>query len=146
MIKNYRPVPLLPICFIIFEKVIYNWLFKYLDDNNLLTSNQSGFWRGDSCVDELLSTTHEIYKVLDANPSLDVRGIFLDLTKAFDRVWHDGLMCKLKTLGICGNYYQLIHSFLSDRHQRMVLNGLTLTGHTLRLEFFRAQFWDHYSF
>ena len=41
----------------------------------------------------------------------------------FDRVWHDGLMYKLKTLGICGNYYGLIHSFLSDRHQRVVLNG-----------------------
>ena len=54
---------------------------------------------------------------------LDVRRAFLDLSKAFDRVWHDGLMYKLKTLGICGNYYGLIHSFLSDRHQRVVLNG-----------------------
>ena len=65
---------------------------------------------------------HEIYKVVDANLPLDVRGVFLDLSKAFDRVWHDGLMYKLKTLGICGNYYGLIHSFLSDRHQRVVLN------------------------
>ena len=65
---------------------------------------------------------HEIYKVFDANLPLDVRGVFLDLSKAFDRVWHDGLMYKLKTLGICGNYYGLIHSFLSDRHQRVVLN------------------------
>ena len=54
---------------------------------------------------------------------LDVRRAFLDLSKAFDRVWHDGLMYKLKTLGICGNYCGLIHSFLSDRHQRVVLNG-----------------------
>ena len=63
------------------------------------------------------------YKAFDANPSLDVKGVFLDLSKAFDRVWHDGLMYKLKTLGICGNYYGLIHSFLSDRRQRVVLNG-----------------------
>ena len=47
----------------------------------------------------------------------------MDLLKAFDRVWHDGLMYKLKSLGICGNYYGLIHSFLSDRSQRVVLNG-----------------------
>ena len=53
---------------------------------------------------------------------LDVRRAFLDLSKAFDRVWHDGLMYKLKTLGICGNYCGLIYSFLSDRHQRVILN------------------------
>ena len=79
LIKNYRPVSLLPICSKIFEKVIFNSLFKYLDDNNLLNSNQSGFWPGDSCVHQLLSITHEIYKAFDANPSLDVRGVFLDL-------------------------------------------------------------------
>ena len=44
-------------------------------------------------------------------------------TKAFDKIWHDGLMYKLKRLGICGKYYELIHSFLNDRHQRVVLNG-----------------------
>ena len=123
LIKNYRPVSLLPICSKIFEKVIFNSLFKYLDDNNLLNSNQSGFRPGDSCVHQLLSITHEIYKAFDANPSLNVGGVLLDSSKAFDRVWHDGLMYKLKTLGICGNYYGLIHSFLSDRHQRVVLNG-----------------------
>ena len=47
----------------------------------------------------------------------------LDSSKAFDRVWHDGLMNKLKTLGISGKYYGFIHSFLSDKHQRVVLNG-----------------------
>ena len=52
----------------------------------------------------------------------DVRGVFLDLSKAFNRVWHNGLMYKLKTLGIFGNFYGVIHSFLSDRHQRVVLN------------------------
>ena len=47
----------------------------------------------------------------------------MDLSGAFDRVWHDGLMYKLKSLGICGNYYRMLHSFLSDRYQRVVLNG-----------------------
>ena len=123
MIKNYRPVSLLSICFKIFEKVIFYSLFKYLDDNNLLNCNQSGFRPGASRVHQLLSITHEIYKVFDANPSLDVRGVFLDLSKAFDSVWDNGLLYKLKTLGICGNYYGLIHSFLSDRHQKVVLSG-----------------------
>ena len=146
LIKNYLPVSLLPICSKIFEKVIFNSPFKYLDDNNLLNSNQSGFPPGDSCVHQLLSITHEIYKAFDANPSLDVRGVFLDLSKAFDRVWHDGLMYKLKTLGICGNYYGLIHSFLSDRHKEWFSMANPLNGHTLRLEFLRAEFWDCCSF
>ena len=73
---NYRPVSLLPICCKNFEKFILNLLFKYLDDNNHLTSNQSGFHPGDSCVHPLLSITHEIYKEFDANPSLNVEGFF----------------------------------------------------------------------
>ena len=85
LIKNYRPVSLLPICRKIFEKIIFNSLFKYLEDNNLL----------------LLLIAHEIYKAFDANPALEVSGIFLDLSKAFGRLWHDGLMYKLKSLGIC---------------------------------------------
>ena len=101
--------------------------FKYLDDNNFFTSNQSGFWPGNSCVHQLLSISHEIYKAFDANPSLDVRGVFVDLSKGFDRVWHDGLMYKLKNLGICGSFCRLIHSFLSDRRQRVVLSGQSST-------------------
>ena len=123
IINNYRPVSLLPICSKIFEKIIFNSLFEYLEDNKLLNCNQSGFRSGDSCVHQLLSITHEIYKSFDANPSLEVRGVFLDISKAFDRVWHVGLLYKLKLLGICGSYYNLVQSFLDSRHQRVVLNG-----------------------
>ena len=70
---------LLPVCGKIFEKIIFNSFFKYLDDNSLLNSNQSDFRPDDFCVDHLVSITHEIYKVFDANPPLEVRGIFLHL-------------------------------------------------------------------
>ena len=60
LIKNCRPVSLLPACSKIFEKIIFNSLFKYLEDNNLLNGNQSGFRTGDFCVHQLLSITHEI--------------------------------------------------------------------------------------
>ena len=113
----------MPVCGTIFEKIIFNSLFKYLEDNNFLNGNQSGFRPGDSCEHQLLSITHEMYKAFDANPSLEVREVFLNLSKAFDKVWRDVLMYKLKRLGICGNYYVLIHSFQNDRHQRVVLNG-----------------------
>ena len=92
LITNYRPVSLLPICGKVFEKIIFNSLFVYLNNNNLLNSNQSGFRPGDSCVNQLISITHEICKAFGANPSLEVRGVFLDLSKAFDKVWHDGLL------------------------------------------------------
>ena len=57
---------------------------------------------------QLHSITHEIYKAFNGNPSLEVRGLFLDLFKAFDRVWHEGLMYKLKCLGVCEKYCRLI--------------------------------------
>ena len=108
LIQNYRPVSLLSIYGKIFEKLMFNSLFEYLE-NNLLNPHQSGFRPGDSCVNQLLSITFDIYKSLDANPSLEVRGIFLDMSKAFDRVWHEGLS---------GKFYGLLNSFLSNRRQK----------------------------
>ena len=89
----------------------------------LLCPNQSGFRPSDSCEYQLFSILHEIYKSFDCNTPKDVRGIFLDLSKAFDRVWHDGLIYKINCIGITGNSLNLIESFLSNRFQRVVLNG-----------------------
>ena len=96
LIKNYQPVSLLPICYKIFEKVIFNLFFKYLDNNDTLKSNQSGFLARWFLRTSTIIITHKIYKASDANPSVDVRGVFLDLSKAFDRVWNDGLMYKTR--------------------------------------------------
>ena len=123
LITNYRPVSLLPICSKIFEKLIYNSLYKFLEDRNLLNPNQSGFRSGDSCINQLISITHDIYTAFDANPSLEVRGIFLDISKAFDRVWHDCLIMKLLSYGVKGKLIELIKKFLSNRYQRVLLNG-----------------------
>ena len=76
--------------------------------NNLLNSFQSGYRPNDSCINQLISITHNICHAFDANPSLEVRGIFLDLSKAFDKVWHEGLFYKLKNNGINGYILQLI--------------------------------------
>ena len=123
LLENYRLVSLLPICDKILEHVIFNSLFNYFIENNLLSPHQSGFIPGDSCVQQLISITHEIYNAFDCNPSLEVRGVFLDISKAFDKVWHDGLIYKLKRNGITSDLLRLIESFLSDRYQRVVLNG-----------------------
>ena len=94
-----------------------------IDKNNLLNKNQSGFRPSDSCIHHLIGITHNIFSAFDANPSSEVRGVFLDLSKAFDRVWHDGLLYKLKNNGIGGNLFKLIKSFLNNRCQPVVLNG-----------------------
>ena len=96
-------------------------MFKFFIDNNLISPNQSGFRPGDSCINQLLSITHEIYSSLDEG--YEVRGVFLDISKAFDKVWHDGLIYKLQKNGICGNLLNVLVDFLKNRKQRVVLNG-----------------------
>ena len=66
---------------------------------------------------------HTIFKVFDCNSLLDVRSVYLDLSKAFDRVWHDGLIYKLKWCGVSGQLLSLVESFLKNRKQPTVLNG-----------------------
>ena len=100
MLKNYRPVSLLPICGKIFEKLIFNASYTFFEDHKLLNRCQSGFKKNDFCINQPVSITHEIYSAFDYNPFLKVQGVFLDLSKAFDKVWHDGLIYKLKSLGI----------------------------------------------
>ena len=122
-VLNYRPISVLPICGKIFERIIYNSLYNYFEKNNILNKNQSGFRVGDSCINQLIGITHNIYHSFDANPTLEVRGVFLDISKAFDKVWHEGLIFKLKSNGIEGKILNLINSFLNERYQRVVLNG-----------------------
>ena len=91
--------------------------------NNLISPNQSEFKPGDPCINQLLSITHEIYNSLDEG--LEVKSFFLDIPKAFDKVWHNGLLLKLSQNGISGNLLVLLSSFLSDRKQRVLLNVQT---------------------
>ena len=71
----------------------------------------------------MLSIIHEIQTAFDENPTADVRGVFLDISKAFDKVWHDGLLHKLKGYGVQGELLSLLRSYLQKRKQRVVLNG-----------------------
>ena len=101
ILENNRPVSLLPICGKVFERLIYNSLFEYFIQNDLISPYQSGFKLGDSCTNQLISITHEIYQSFD--DGFEVRGVFLDISKAFDKVWHDGLIYKLKQNGVAGD-------------------------------------------
>ena len=120
-IKNYRPVSLLPVCGKVFERLRYNKMFSFFfSENDLISPKQSGFRPGDSCTNQILSIAHEILSTFDDGH--EVRGVFLDISKAFDRVWHEGLLFKLQQYGISGELITLIKDFLSCKKQRVVLN------------------------
>ena len=122
LLKNYRPISLLTIFSKIFERVIYNSLFNHFQSNKFFTSPQSGFLPGDSCIAQLLSIIYEIQTAFDNNPTVDVRGVFLDILKAFDKVWHGGLLFKLQAYGVEGQLLAILKDYLRNRKQRLVLN------------------------
>ena len=122
ILKNYLPVSLLPICGKVFERLIYNSLFEYFIKNDLISPNQSGFKPGESCTNQLISIVHEIYQSFD--DGFEVRGVFfLDISKAFDKVWKNGLIYELKLNRIAGELLDTLTNLLKERKQRVVLNG-----------------------
>ena len=84
IVKNYRLISLLPACGKIFEKLLFNKIFKFFIENDLVSPNQFGFKPGVSCINQLFSITHGIYKSFDCG--YEIRGVFLDISKAFDKV------------------------------------------------------------
>ena len=85
LVKNYRPINLLPIFAKMFERVISKDFFNYFHKNELFTKCQYGFLPGDSCISELLSIVHDINSSFDCDLTQDVRSRFLDISKAFDK-------------------------------------------------------------
>ena len=91
LLQNYCPLSLLLVCSKIFERIVFNPVLKFLEENNLCP-HQSRFRLCDSCQSQLLSIVHGICASFDQNPTLEVRANFLDISKAFDKVGHEGLL------------------------------------------------------
>ena len=87
-LKNYYPISLLPAAGEIFERISYDNIDEFFTENNLISLDQSDFKPGDSSINQLLFITHKIYKSFENG--LEVWGIFLDISKAFDKVRHKG--------------------------------------------------------
>ena len=121
IISNYRPISLLPICGKLFKQIIFDNLYTYIFQNGFITDKQSGYRNGNSTIKQLLSITHEIYKAFDASD--EIRAVLLDISRAFDLVWHDGLIYKLKKIGVDGDMINILKSFLKDRTQRTTIDG-----------------------
>ena len=119
--SNYRPISLLPVISKNFERCIYN---KIIDNiRPQITKHQHGFLARSSTNTQLLTFFSKINNILDSRSQCDI--IYFDLSKAFDSVPHPPLLAKLKTFGICGNLHNWFKSYLSDRMQRVTLDGRT---------------------
>jgi ribonuclease P/MRP protein subunit RPP40 len=119
--ENYRPVSLTSIIGKIAESIIKDNIVAYLDIYNLIKSNQHGFTKGKSCLTNLLDFFEEVTKDLDEGKSMDL--IYLDFSKAFDKVPYERLFKKLESHGIRGATLRWIKNWLSDRRQRVCIDG-----------------------
>ena len=121
VVSNYRPISLLSAVGKVLERVVHKHLFNYIRDHEILSALQSGFIPGDSTVNQLVDVYNTFCKSLDEGK--EVRAVFCDISKAFDRVWHRGLLFKLESIGVSDSLLLWFKSYLADRKQRVVLPG-----------------------
>jgi Reverse transcriptase (RNA-dependent DNA polymerase) len=111
--ESYRPIALTASLCKVMERIIMNRLWWYLDKNHLLNDVQAGFRANRSTVDQLLRLHTDAYNGIKAKKV--TIAILYDFSKAFDLLWHGGLLHKLRKLGITGNAYNWIADFLTGR-------------------------------
>ena len=120
-VGNYRPISLTSLICKILEKLIHTTVEDHLEHNNLIKETQHGFRHGKSCLTNLLEFLNYVTDTVDKNEDIDIA--YLDFSKAFDKVPHRRLIYKLESYGISGYLMKWIREWLSDRKQRVVLNG-----------------------
>ena len=119
--KNYCPVSLLSVVSKVFEKLVNNSIVDLLENCGLFSDFQYGFRSSRSTADLLTVVSDRIARVF--NRSGATRAVAIDISKAFDRVWHAGLCYKLNSYRILGQIFGLISAFLSNRWLQVVLDG-----------------------
>ena len=113
ILSNYRPISLLPSISKLFEKVIYQQLYKYFEDSNLFYESQYGFRKGHSTELASLELVNRLLSEMDKGEV--PLAIFIDLSKAFDTLDHDILLYKLKCYGLTGNSINLLKCYLTNK-------------------------------
>ena len=121
LITNYRPISVLNFFSKIFEKVVANYIVDFLESNNILYEHQYGFRKGHSTNHAVITLVERVAKALDTGKI--VVGVYLDIRKAFDAIDHHILLRKLYSLGIRGNLYTWIKSYLTNRSQFVMYNN-----------------------
>jgi len=120
---NYRPVALTSHVIKVFERVLRGVMVDFIERNQLLCENQHGFRSGRSCLTQLLSHVDDVIQGLIENADTDA--IYLDFAKAFDKVDHRLLLQKMRRLGFHEKLVQWVNSFLTERNQCVVLDGVS---------------------
>lgn len=123
--SSYRPISLNSTVEKIMERLVADRLTYYLEKNSLLNNVQTGFRKGRSTIDQIIRLQDEINRSI--NNGRATLAIFIDFERAFDMLWKDGLLIKLRRMGIEGNMYSWINSFLSDRTIQVKV-GETMSG------------------
>ena len=136
--KNCHPNSLLSVVSKVFEIPVDNRIIDHLEKCSLFSDFQYGFRSSRSTADLLTVVSDRIARAF--NRSGATRAVALDISKAFDRVWHAGLLHKLRSYGISGQIFGLISSFLSNRRLRAVLDGKSSQEIQLMLESLKAPF------
>ena len=129
VINDYQPASLMMVCGKILERLVFNLIFDFRDNSSLFSANQLGFRPSDSCESQLLPICHEIYTSFFIKQLLRFRGVFLGVSKTFDRVCYEGLICKIKWVGIYSPLLKLIESFLSNRYCKYYMLVSLLHGY-----------------
>ena len=119
--ENYRPVSLTSVICKLLERLIKDHMVEFLVKHTLLNSSQHGFLKARSCLTNMLCFLEEITKWIDVGSPVDI--IYLDFQKAFDKVPHQRLLLKLKAHGIGDSITDWIEQWLTDRRQRVVVDG-----------------------
>ena len=119
---NYRPISILPVVAKILEKVVFNQLYAFLNDNNIINVNQSGFRPRHSTLSTLLKVTEDWLNSMDKGEMTGM--VTIDLQKAFDTVDHSILLDKLRLNGLDQHACEWFQNYLSDRVQCTVVNGV----------------------
>ena len=118
---NYRPISLTSVPGKTLESIIADNIISHLESNRLIRDSQHGFRKGRSCLTNLLEFFHDMFSTYDKSRAIDI--LYLDFKKAFDKVPHKRLMAKVRSLGIIEEVGDWIEDWLSNRQQRVVING-----------------------
>ena len=119
--ENYRPISLTSVPCKLMERLVRDTIMDHMEQNNLFSPYQHGFIPGKSCITQLLEILEEITDALDQGYDIDI--IYVDYTKAFDKIQHNRLLKKLWGYGIRGKIHAWVKEFLSNRTQRVAVNG-----------------------